>query len=118
MKTYCLTVLVITLFLTGFSAVALAASQEFTVINASGSDIYALTVTPANNTAQGPDALNGRELLSSQTVRVIFPNYNAGILQWDIRAITCCGEKLKWQQLNLSIAHTITLRASGLAELD
>lgn len=118
MKSYCLTILLITLFLAGFSSAAFAASQEFTIVNASDSDFYNLSVTPANNTVQGPNGLNGQELLSGQSMRVVFPNYDASIVQWDIWGTTCCGEKMKWQQLNLTKGHTITLREGGLAELN
>ncbi|BBB90679.1 MAG TPA: hypothetical protein PKA28_09710 [Methylomusa anaerophila] len=118
MKTYCFTVLLIVFILTDFSAATFAASQEITIVNASDSDINELSVTPANSTAPGPNALKGQALLTGQSVRIVFPNYDAGISQWDIWGITCCGEKLKWQQLNLTATHTITLREGGLAELN
>lgn len=118
MKTYCLTLLLLILFLASVSSVAFASTQEFTIINASNSDLYGLSVTPANSTTQGPNALKGRELLSGQSVRVAFPNYDATIAQWDILGITCCGDKLKWQQLNLNTAHTITIQENGMAELN
>ena len=117
MKPYFLTVLLLILFLANFSSAAFASPQEFTIINASDSDLYRLSVTPANSTIQGPNVLTGRELLSGQSVRVAFPNYDATIAQWDIVGVTCCGDKLKWQQLNFNTAHTITLREDGLAEL-
>jgi hypothetical protein len=118
LKTYCLTVLLITLLLANFPSAAFAANQEFTIVNATYSDIYNLSITPANSTAQGPNALKGQELLSGQKMRVVFPNYDAGITQWDVWGLTCCGDKLKWQQLNLQATHTITLREGGLAELN
>ena len=118
MKTYCLIVLLITLFLAGLPSAAFAASQEFTIINASDSDIYELSIAPSTSAEQGPNALKGRELLNGQSARIVFPNYDPGIIQWDVWGINCCGEKLKWQQLNLNIAHTITLHEGGQAELN
>ncbi len=118
MKTYCLTILLITLFLAGFSSAAFAASQEFTIINASDSDIYELSIAPSINAEQGPNALKERELLNGQSTRVLFSNYDPAIIQWDVWGINCCGEKLKWQQLNLNATHTITLHEGGLAELN
>lgn len=117
MKTYCLTVLLIALLLAAFPAAAFAASQEFIIINASDSDLYDLSIRPANSAALGPNTLQGRELLSGESIRTHFPNYDPAVLQWDIMGITCCGEQLKWQQLDLQAAHSITLRAGGLAEL-
>ncbi|QDR79384.1 hypothetical protein [Sporomusa termitida] len=117
MKIYSLTVLLIALLLTIFSAAALAAGQEFIIINASDSDLYDLSIMPANSTARGPDTLKGQELLSGRSIRAHFPNYDPRVLQWDIVGLTCCGEQLKWQQLDLKATHSITLRAGGLAEL-
>lgn len=118
MKTYYSAILLITFILLGCSPAAFAASQEITIVNASDSDIYHLSAAPSNSTVQGPNALEGQDLLSGQSVRVIFPNYDAGILQWDIWGSTCCGEKLRWRQLNLNTTQTITLREGGLAELN
>jgi hypothetical protein len=94
-----------------------AAGQEFTIINATGSDMYDLSIVPANSAERGPNALNGQGLLSGQSLHIVFPNYNSDTGQWDMLGISCCGEKLKWPQLSLNSAHTITLRAGGLAEL-
>ncbi|SEO85616.1 hypothetical protein [Propionispora vibrioides] len=118
MKTHCFIALLVTFILAGFSSTVFATGQEITIVNASNSDLYDLSITPTNSTAQGPNALNGQELLNGQSRRIVFPNYDTGVVQWDMWGITCCGEKVKWQQLNLTIAHTIILREGGLAELN
>ncbi|WP_371379611.1 hypothetical protein [Sporomusa aerivorans] len=118
MKVYCLIIMLIALILTGFPAAGSAAGQEFTIVNNSSSDFYDLAITPANSAERGPNVLNGDDLQSGQSLRVVFPNYNSGITQWDILGISCCGEKLKWQQLNLNSARMITLRDGGIAELN
>lgn len=117
MKTDCLAVLLIVSILAGFSSVAAAAGQDFTIINASDYDIYDLAITPAGSDARGPNALKG-ELLSGRRVRIVFPNYDSGISEWDVWGSSCCGETLKWRQLNLHAAHLISLRDGGLAELN
>ncbi|HBS59939.1 MAG TPA: hypothetical protein DEA44_11800 [Firmicutes bacterium] len=119
MKTYCcFTLLLFTIILAGFSPAALAAGQEFTIINVSSADIYDLSITPSGHAVRGPNALKAQDLLHGQRVRLIFSNYDPAIAQWDVVGITCCGETLQWRQLNLQTAHTITLHAGGLAELN
>jgi hypothetical protein len=118
MKKYYLILMLVTLLISGFSNTAFAASQEITIVNASDFDIYDLSITPSNNTTRGPNALKGQSLLSGQSVRVVFPNYDASIIHWDILGFNCCYEKHSWQQLNLNAIHTLTLREGGIAELN
>ena len=118
MKKYYLIITFITLLIIGFSNVTFAASQEITVVNASNSDLYDLSIAPSNSTTRGPNALKGQSLLSGQSVRVVFSNYDSNIIQWDIWGGDCCSKKYRWDELDLKSIHTITLREGGIAELN
>jgi hypothetical protein len=118
MKKYCFIFLLITVFISAFSPVGFAASQEITIVNASNSEIYDLSITPSNSTERGPNVLNGQSLPSGQSVRVVFPNYDPGITQWDVWGFDCCDERHSWSQLNLNSVYTITLQEGGIAEIN
>ena len=118
MKIVCFTLLLITLIMAGFPAAGFAAGREFTIVNATGADFYDLSIGPVHSVERGPNVLHGQGLLNGQSIQIVFPNYNPDIQPWDMLAVSCCGEKLQWQELNLNSAHTITLRAGGLAELN
>lgn len=118
MRKYYIVVMLLLLFVTGFSSAAAASEGEFIIFNASGLDLYELSIAPANSTAQGPNALNGQKLANGQSLKMVFSNYNAGFSQWDVWGGTCCGGKVKWQQLNLTAVGAITLYEGGRAELN
>lgn len=116
MRKYCFTVVLLISLLAVFSLPASAADREFTIINATGAELYHLSITPANSSVQGANALK-HELPDGQRVRLVFPNYDSSVSQWDIAGLSCCGQKFRWNALTLHTAQTITLRPDGIAEL-
>lgn len=101
-----------------FLPAALAASQEIAVTNASEAELYDLFIVPAGSAERGPNALNGKELLNGKRLQIVFANFEAGDTKWDIVGINCCGEKLRWQQLDLNSIRSITLRDGGIVEFN
>jgi hypothetical protein len=101
-----------------WSAAALASGSEFIINNKTDSDLYDLYITPTKSAARAPNALKDKSLFIGKSLRVIFENYDSNIILWDIWGINCCGEILKWQNINLNKADTITLQQNGAVKLD
>lgn len=88
--------------------VSAQAAQDFTVINKTGVEIYALYVTPHNAKEWGNDILGVDTLPNGDTLDIKFSRKEKAEL-WDLRIEDEDGAFLEWDNLNLLAIDTVTL---------
>ena len=92
----------------GTAEVQAQARQDFTVINRTGVEIYALYVTPHTAKDWGEDVLGVDTLASGNEVDIFFsPKERAKY--WDIRVEDEDGNYIEWDRLNLLEISRVTL---------
>lgn len=91
-----------------FTISAVAAQQDFTVINRTGFVIVALNVSPSSETRWGPDILGREVLADGETAQVSFDR-TEGVCEWDIRVTYSDGDTGDWRQVNLCEIGEVTL---------
>ena len=84
------------------------AAQDFTLVNKTGVEIYALYVTPHNANAWGEDILGAETLLSGETLDISFSRKERAKL-WDLRIEDEDGAFIEWENLNLLEISKVTL---------
>ena len=100
----------ITFGILSFAAITVKAqgAQDFTLINKTGVEIYALYVTPHNAKDWGDDILGVDTLVPNGTVDITFsPREKAKF--WDLRVEDEDGNFIEWGRLNLLEISTVTL---------
>lgn len=113
MKRIAKNILIILLAVGAFSVastmeISAQAAQDFTLVNATGVEIYALYVTPHNAAEWGEDILGVDTLLNGKTLDISFSRKEKAKL-WDLRIENEAGEYLEWENLNLLAIDTLTL---------
>ncbi len=88
--------------------VSAQASQDFTLINKTGVEIYALYITPHNDNQWGDDILGVDTMPNGNTLDISFSRKEKAVL-WDLRIEDEDGAYLEWVNLNLPATDTITL---------
>jgi hypothetical protein len=82
--------------------------QDFTLVNRTGVEIYALYVSPHSSNEWGEDVLGADTLLSGEELDVFFsPRERAKY--WDIRIEDEDGNYIEWDRLNLLEISKVTL---------
>src|SRR5687768_635637 len=76
------------------------AAQDFTVVNKTGVEIYALYVTPNNSDEWGNDILGVDTLRAGETLDISFSRKEKAKL-WDLRIEDEAGTFIEWKNLNL-----------------
>ncbi len=113
MKRIAKNILIILLAVGAFSVastmkVSAQAAQDFTLVNATGVEIYALYVTPHNADEWGGDILGVDTMLNGKTLDISFSRREKAKL-WDLRIENETGDFLEWENLNLLAIDTLTL---------
>jgi hypothetical protein len=90
------------------SEVSAQAAQDFTLVNKTGVEIYALYVTPHNANAWGEDILGADTLLNGETLDISFSRKERAKL-WDLRVEDEDGAFIEWEKLNLLEISKVTL---------
>ena len=92
-----------------------AADQDFALVNATGVEINALYVSPADKKARGSDILGQDTLGAGQTASIVFsPATEAE--KWDLRVEDKQGNSIEWADLDLTEISKVTLHyADGKA---
>ena len=84
------------------------AMQDFTLVNKTGVEIYALYVTPHNADDWGEDILGVDTLASNELADISFsPRERAKL--WDLRVEDEEGTYIEWERLNLLEISQVTL---------
>lgn len=87
---------------------ALAAPQDFTIVNDSGHTVMTLNVSPTEEDEWGPDILGTEVLANGERAEVTFDR-DADNCHYDLRATYDDGETGDWRNINLCETATITL---------
>lgn len=82
--------------------------QDFTLVNRTGVEIYALYVSPHSSNDWGEDILGADTLLSGEELDVFFSIRERAKL-WDIRIEDDEGNYIEWERLNLLEISKVTL---------
>jgi hypothetical protein len=82
--------------------------QDFTLVNSTGVEIYALYVSPHNADDWEEDVLGRDTLPSGQTVDIKF-NRDEKAAMWDLRVEDKDGNAIEWENLNLLEISKVTL---------
>ncbi|MBF0530358.1 MAG: hypothetical protein HQK55_14015 [Deltaproteobacteria bacterium] len=102
----------------GFSQVVWAASQDFTVVNATGKTIDRLFVAHASENDWGDDIL-GRDTMShGEYWDITFTGYSSSHCSFDLRVEMTDGSITEWDNLNLCNIRKITLKPNRIADLN
>jgi hypothetical protein len=88
--------------------VSAQAAQDFTVVNKTGVEIYALYVTPHDADEWGNDILGVDTLANGQTLDITFARKEKAQF-WDLRIEDADGSFIVWESLNLHQIDTLTL---------
>jgi hypothetical protein len=87
---------------------ALAGDQDFTLVNATGVEINALYVSPADKNEWGEDILGQETLPAGKTTDIEFdPKEEAE--KWDLRVEDKDGNSIEWTDLDLTEISKVTL---------
>lgn len=84
------------------------AQQDFTLINNTGVEIYALYVTPSNAKDWGGDILGADTLPVGETLDITFARKEKAKF-WDLRIEDADGAFIEWTNLDLLKIDTLTL---------
>jgi hypothetical protein len=100
----------ITFGILSFAAISIKAqgAQDFTLVNKTGVEIYALYVTPHNADDWGSDILGVDTLASNGTLEITFSRKEKSKF-WDLRVEDEDGNFIEWEKLNLLEISTVTL---------
>ena len=81
---------------------------DFTLVNKTGIEIYAVYVSPNNEDEWGEDVLGRDTLGNGESVDIEFSRSEKA-KHWDIRIEDKAGESIEWEKFNLSEISKITL---------
>jgi hypothetical protein len=84
------------------------AAQDFTLVNKTGVEIYALYVTPHNADAWGEDILGADTMPNGGTLDISFARKEK-VKFWDLKIEDESGAFIFWESLNLLQIDTLTL---------
>ncbi len=100
----------LTIGIMGFAALSINAqgAQDFTLVNKTGVEIYALYVTPHNAEEWGDDILGADTLAVGDTLEITFSRKERAKL-WDLRVEDEDGNFIEWERLNLLEISKVTL---------
>ena len=100
----------LTIGILGFSAIAANAqgAQDFTLVNKTGVEIYALYVTPHDADDWGDDILGVDTLAAGKSVEITFSRKEKA-KYWDLRIEDADGNYIEWEKLNLLEISAVTL---------
>jgi hypothetical protein len=85
-----------------------AGTQDFTLRNSTGAEIYRVFVSPHNTDQWEEDVLGRSTLADGDSVRIHFPSREGGAM-WDLKVVDRKGNYLTWYNLDLNQIDRITL---------
>lgn len=88
--------------------VSAQAAQDFTVVNKTGIEIYALYVSPNNSDDWGDDILGADTLENNDELDIVFARQEKATF-WDIRIEDKDGNYVVWNKFNLRKISQVTL---------
>jgi len=100
----------LTIGMLGFSAIVANAqsAQDFTLVNKTDVEIYALYVTPHDSDNWGDDILGVDTLAAGKEVDITFSRKEKAEF-WDLRVEDSKGNFIEWENLNLLAIDSLTL---------
>jgi len=106
---------IVAILLIGFSSLAFAGAQDFTLVNNTGVDIHYVYIAPHHVNDWGSDVMGKDSLPTGSSVSITFSPGDKATF-WDIRVEDQGGKYLEWENFNLKEISNITLKSSGVAE--
>lgn len=103
---------VFAIFAISAQQIAAQSAQDFTLINKTGVEIYALYVTPHNADEWGEDIL-GKDTLANGEILDISFSRSEKAKYWDLRVEDEDGSFIEWENLNLLEISKVTLYYSN-----
>ena len=102
------------------SAAAQAGQQDFTLVNDTGRPICDVYISPSDVADWQEDLLENDKYCMAQgeSYHITFSRDLKGIKMWDLRVIDDKGKDKVYDDINLMEVSNITLRRTGVAELD
>ena len=104
----------------GSVAAAQAGQQDFTLVNDTGRPICDVYISPSDVADWQEDLLENDKFCLSQGEKyhLTFGRDLKGIKMWDLRVVDDKGKDKVYEDINLMETSTITLRRTGMAELE
>lgn len=97
----------------GVSRLALAGTQDFTVVNETGLVISELYVSESSNDNWEEDVLGSDVLGNDESTKITFNNYQEGECSFDIKIVDNHDEAWTVNGVNLCKTSTVTFRREG-----
>lgn len=87
-----------------------AGTQDFTLVNQTGVDVYGLFISESANQDWEEDVLGQDILLDGGRVNISFSGRNACL--WDVMVTDSVGDSLEWSGINLCEATVVVLHCN------
>lgn len=100
-----------TAFVLFFTVPVFAGTQDFTLVNDTGVEIYSLYVSEASNDDWEEDVLGEYVLPDGDRIEIGFQGRSA--CMWDLRVEDEEGDALEWDAINLCESSVVVLRCDG-----
>ncbi|WP_303866496.1 hypothetical protein [Acetobacterium wieringae] len=84
-------------------------SQDFTIINDTGIEIYAIYVSPTGEASWGDDLLTTDTLLTGSSTDIVFDT-EVEEQYWDLMVADSAGTTVEWSNIDLFSVSEITLK--------
>lgn len=84
-------------------------SQDFTVVNETGIEIYALFVSPSGEKSWGDDILTTDTLPSGKSTEIVFDT-EVEDQYWDLMIADSAGTTVEWSKIDLFTVSEVTLK--------
>ena len=91
-----------------FTGAAVAADQDFTLVNSTGFEIDQLFVSPHSSNNWGSDVLGRDVLPTGRQTDITFPP-NTRPCAWDLKVVYSDGGSASWMNINLCSISKVTL---------
>lgn len=92
------------------AGVSLAGTQDFTLVNQTGVEVYRLFLSETTNEAWEEDVLGDRVLPDGSRIDIDF--YGRSSCLWDMMVTDEEGNSLEWSGINLCEASVVVLRCN------
>ena len=94
----------------GFTGVAMAGTQDFTLVNNTGVDICKVYISPNDSNDWEENILHG-VLYNGDSKFIRFSGYTTA--DWDIKVVDRTGQYLYWRGIDLNNVYKVTLYFDG-----
>ncbi|MBP2650479.1 MAG: hypothetical protein H6Q74_1304 [Firmicutes bacterium] len=111
MKRNILILAIIMTMLVGFTGIAMAGTQDFTLVNNTGVDLYEIYISPSNTDEWEENVLHGHVLYNGNSFFIGFSGYSNAY--WDIKIVDGNGNYVDWRDINLNNVYRVKLFWDG-----